>query len=295
MNNSKQPFDDGQLFEYSQLIEGLAAITSFKNSSYSTYSEVKEKLSKQEVEDIFDILLERVITAPQVDNLTTSLNSTQVSSSLWEAIAPNIWMKFSLIGLAFFLFAAILTAITNPTAILPIIIYLVICLCFMILFTLLWAIKWVEPFKNPLLETIKDFDKAKNEAILFELQIVDAIVEKASSRQELQYIKNKLQIEIDLCQDKMKLAYKFLRIGMIFVVALIIYNFVPFQVLISTIFSENVAALSAILSLISVVGAGIVLMLEFILDSMRQFKISRYKTCLYLLQQAQLLKTAMSD
>lgn len=290
MSDRRYFFDGSQPFDYDDFIEGLAETTSLKKNNRFGLSEAEAEVFKQEIEAVFDLLLESFGIQSNKNQLTTKLNLRPRGSNLWTIFAPTVWMQLSCVGCGFFLIAAIVTAIAHPEAKLPIIIYLTICMCFLILFILMWAFRWIEPFKNLDKETEIDFIKARDESVLIDWQVIDAIVKKANHQPEvLQYVENKLQLELEKYKNSIKMAYKCLRIGIVLVIALLIYNFVPLQALLQTLFVVNVAALSAILALISALAVAIILMLEFILDSRQKFQTIKYKTCLYYLKQAQLL------
>lgn len=290
MSDRRYFFDGSQPFDYDEFIEGLAEATSLKKANGLGLSEAEEEAFKQEIEGVFDLLLESFASESNKNELTTKFNSRPRASNLWSIFAPTVWMQLSCVGCLFFLIAAIVTAIAHSEAKLPIIIYLTICICFLILFILMWAFRWIGPLKNLEQETEIYLRKARDESVLIDWQVVDAIVKKANFQPEiLPYIENKLQLELEKYQEKIKLAYKCLRIGIVLVVALLIYNFVPLQALLQTIFVVNITALSAIVAFLSALTAGTILILEFILDSRQKFQISKYKTCLYYLKQARLL------
>lgn len=290
MSDRRYFFDDNQPFDYNEFIEELAETTSSRKHNRLGLSEAEEETFKQEIEGVFVLLLESLVTQSKAYEFTTKFNSHPQAANLWNVLAPTVWMQLCCVGCIFFLIAAIVTAIAHSEAKLPVIIYLAICICFLILFILMWAFRWIEPFKNLEQETEIDFRKAKDEAVLTDWQVVDAIVKKANYQPEvLQYVENKLQLELEKYQANIKTAYKCLRIGIILVVTLLIYNFLPLQALLQTVFVINVAALSGILALLSALAAGTILILEFILDSRQKYQASKYKTCLYYLKQAQLL------
>lgn len=288
MTDNNYPVEDGQLFDYSELIEGLARVTNIENSNYLELSDAQ--LNKQAIEDLFDLLLDLIIIQPSTVRVIKKLHSSQKISSLWDAISPSLGMKCSLIGVTFFLCAAAVAALIKPIATIPILIYLLVCFCFLVLFVVLRSISEIKPFKNPEKELKADLKKARDESVLFDLPTVHKIVETAKYQQKaLIYVENRLQVEIEKQQDSIKITYKFLRIGIVCIFAIVVYNFVPSQILLSTIFSGNTSVISAILTVSSSVVAGIVLILEFGLESRLKLKISSYKMCLYYLHQAQLL------
>lgn len=290
MSDNNYSFDDSQLFEYNELIEGLATLRSIEESSYSEIAQTAGKLNKQAIEDVFDLMLELIALQSQANDAIKRFNSSQQISSLWDAVAPTMGMKLSLIGLAFFLFAAVLAALVTPTAILPVIIYLFICFCCLAVFVFLGAFRGIKFFKSIEQEIKKDLKTARNHTVLFDLPTTYKILQKASYQPEvLQYVENKIQLDLKRQQDRIKLANKFVRIGFICVFAIVTFNFVSVQILLNTIFSSNILVFSAFLNIASAVVAGGILISEFLIYSRQKFKVSSYKMCLYYLKQAKVL------
>ena len=288
MTGNNYSFDESQLFEYSELIEGLATVGDIEKSSYSEIGQTTGELNKQAIEDVFDLMLELIALQSQADDSIKRLNSRQLPS-LWNSIAPTMGMKLSLIGLAFFLVAAVLAALITPTAILPVIIYLFICFCCLVVFVLLGAVRVTE-LKSIEKEIKEDLNIAKNSTVLFDLPTTYKLIQKANYQPEvLQYVENKFKLDLERQQDNTKLANKYLRIGVICVFAIVVFNFVPVQILLNMIFSGNISVFSAFLTIASAVVAGLILVLEFLIDSRLKFKVSSYKMCLYYLKQAKLL------
>lgn len=286
MTDSNYPLEDEQLFDYSELIEGLATVSSIEKSNYLDFS---DPLNKQAVEDLFNLLLELILIQPQADDVIKRWHPTNKISQLGNVIAPTLAMKCSLIGITFFLLAAVCAALIQPTAALPILIYLVICFGFLVLFVFLKSANEVKLFNNKEID-VADLKKARDEAILFDLPTVNKIIKTANYQPRvLKYVENKLQTDLEKHQDKIELNYKLLRIGYICIFAIVVYNFVPSQILLNTLFSGNTSVWEAILTVLSALVAGIILILEFSIESRMKFHLSSYKMCLYYLQQAQLL------
>lgn len=292
MADNKSSYDNGQLsdysqFIYSQLLEGLATISNFEDSS-SKFPEAEGKID-QEVEDVFNLLLVRVIIQPKGTS-PQSLNSSQQKSNLLNKIAPTFLMQLSLIGSIFCFFAAILAKLISPV-IAPAATYMGLWFCFFGVFILLWEIRWFRQFKSS--EKVEeDFEKDKYQAVTSDWQIINEIIKTANYKKKvLQYVENKVGATIEQRQDKIKGLDKLLKIGAIFIVVVGIGIFNPsfVQILVDNIFSGNILAVSATLAVLLVVGSGIVLIYGFIFESRDKVKISSYKMCLYLLKQAQLL------
>ena len=196
MTGNNYSFDESQLFEYSELIEGLATVGGIEKSSYSEIGQTTGELNKQAIEDVFDLMLELIALQSQADDSIKRLNSRQLPS-LWNAIAPTMGMKLSLIGLAFFLVAAVLAALITPTAILPVIIYLFICFCCLVVFVLLGAVRVTE-LKSIEKEIKEDLNIAKNSTVLFDLPTTYKLIQKANYQPEvLQYVENKFKLDLE--------------------------------------------------------------------------------------------------
>lgn len=288
MSGNNHAFGDEELFEYSQLIEGLPTIPSLQKPNSSDFPE--EGKIDPEVEEVFNLLLKRVIIHPKI-NSSQKFNSRQQRANLWEKIAPTFWMQLSLIGAGFFFFAAILAKLINPRLIEPISIYFLIFFCFLAFFVFLWEIRWIGQSKSPKKEAEESFAKAKEEAVIYDWQLINEIVKTAKyNKKVLQYVETKLQAIIDKQQDNMKVLDKILPMGGIFIVAIGIYIFGDFLGLVSNTLSGNISRVSASLAVVSVVVSLIVLVFGLLFESRDNVKLSSYKMCVYLLKQAQLLE-----
>ena len=291
MTDNKNSFHNGQSdynhFIYNQLLEGLATISNFEDSN-SKFPEAEGKLD-QEVEDVFNLLLERVIIQPKVTSIQRL--PRQEESNVWNNIVPTFLMQLSLIGYIFCFFAAILAKLIIPV-ITPAATYFMLSICFLAFFALLWEIRWIRQFKSSEKEAEEDFEKDRDKAVTSDWQIINEIIETANYKKKvLQYVENKVGATIEKQQDRLKGLDKLLKLGAIFIVALgiIIFNPGYFQILANNVVSGNISAVSATLAVLLVVGSGIVLIYGFIFESRNQVKISSYKMCVYLLKQAQLV------
>jgi ABC-type multidrug transport system fused ATPase/permease subunit len=288
MTGNNHAFGEEELFEYSQLIEGLPKITSLENPNNSDFTETEGKIDP-EVEEVFNLLLKWVIIHPKAD--TSNPRLSRQPSNLWEKIAPTFWMQLSLIGAVFFFFAAVVAKLINPILIEPVAIYFFIFFCFSLLFVLMWEIRWIRHSKSSKQEAEESFQKAIEEAVIYDWQTINDIVKVANYKKKvLQYIENKFQAIIEKQQDNMKVVDKFLPIGGIFIVAIGIYFFGVFLGLVSNTLSGNILIWSAKVAVLSAVVSVIVLVFGFIFDSRNKIKLSSYRNCVYLLKQAQLLE-----
>lgn len=269
---------------YSQLLEGLATISNLEKNSESKFPEIEGKIA-QEVEDVFNLLLKRIITIPKVNSNTRF--SRQQASNIWNDITPTFLIKLSLIGCIFCLFAAILSKLISPV-LAPAVTYLTLSICFLAFFMLLWEIRWIRQFNRAEKETKADFEKNRDQAITSDWKIINEIVETANYKKKvLQYVENKVEAIIEKEEDKLTKSDKFLKLVVIFIIVcgIAIFNPSLFQILVNNI-TGNISAVSATLAVLLVIGSGIVLIYGLIYESRNKVKISSYKMCLYLLKQA---------
>lgn len=294
MSDNKYSFEENQLSENSQLthnqiLEGLAAITNFEKDSSSKFPEIEGQID-QEVEDVFNLLLLRIIALSNVSSLQRITLSQQVSKQ-WNNIAPTFLMQLSLIGYIFCILAAIVAKLISPL-IAPAATYLLLGFCFLVFFAFLWQIRWFRQFKSSEQEAKSDFQKYRDKAVTSDWEIITEIIETANYKKKvLQYVENKVQAIIEKEQERSKGLDKLLKVGAIFIIAvgIIILNPGYSQILANNVVVGNISAVSASLAILWVLGSGIVIIYGFIFESRDIVKISTYKTCLYLLKQAQLV------
>lgn len=292
MADNKYSFDNGQSdysqFIYSQLLEGLDTVSNIEKNSSSKFPEIEGKIDR-EVEDVFNLLLKTVITIPKVTS--PKRFSRQQASNIWNNIAPTFLIQLSLIGCIFCFFAAILSNLISPV-IAPVVTYFSLSFCFSAFFVLLWEIRWITQFKSSEKEVELNFQKYRDNAVTLDWQVINEIVETANYKKKvLQYVENKVEAIIEKQEDNLTGLDKFLKLVVIFIIigGIAIFNPSLFQILVNNILSGNISAVSATLAVLLVVGSGFVLIYGFIFESRNQVKISSYKMCLYLLQQAQLV------
>lgn len=299
MTDNKYSFDNGQLSEYSQfiynqLLEGLATISNIEKNSISKFPEIEGKIDP-EVEEVFNLLLKRIITIPKVTS--PKRFSRQQASNIWNKIAPTFLIQLSLIGCIFCFFAAILSKLISPV-VAPAVTYLTLSICFLAFFVLLWEIRWIRQFKSSEKEAETNFQKYRDNAVTLDWQVINEIVEAANYKKKiLQYVENKVWTMIEKQQDNLTGLDKFLKLVAIFIVVCAVGIFYPtyFQILADHILSGNISLVSASLAVLLVVGSGIVLIYEAIFYSQSKVRISTYKMCFYLLKQAQLVVDSKSN
>jgi hypothetical protein len=289
MNNSYS-------FEDNQLIEELARNLNLATPEYPNLPAGARKIDKQAIENVFDLLLKRIILQREAYHPTTKLTARQRATNSFDKIAPTIGMKLSAIGAIFFILAAMILGLFNPTAIIPIRIYIYLFGCFGLLFTILWEVKCLrqisiqQVFQNPQEIAQLAFSQAQKQAIEYEWSVVEEIVEAAQfSKETLQYVENKIQLELDIQAMHTSLFNQTLKILAIFIVLGFFYNFMPVQILLNTVLAGNVSILNSIITVLTVLGAALILFTEWSSDTLLQWKIISYKICLSVLRQAQLL------
>ena len=153
------------------------------------------------------------------------------------------------------------------------------------------------------------FKKFRNEAAATDRQRVSEILEKSKhDKRVLKIVEDKVQFLIEEKQDSAKLHNDNLRIiAIVFVLLSIVIcmcYFIPPEILLKTVFSikiesllssvvaiDNIKLLSAVVAVsLAVVGAvigAVDLILKHIAASDSHFCVSRYKRCLFLIEQAQ--------
>jgi hypothetical protein len=283
-------------FEDNQLIKELARNLNFATPEYPELPEVEGKIDKQAIENVFDLLLKRIILHKEVYIPTKKLAYQQQTLNIFERIAPTLWMKLSAIGAIFFIIAAMTVGLFQPTAIVPIRIYIYLFGVFGLLFAILWEVKWLRQisikrvFNNPTEFACLAFKKTKEQAIERELTIVQEVSEAASySKTVLQYVENQIQLELEIQAQNISLTNRAIKVLAIFMVLGFFYTFTPIQILLNTILAGNVPILNSIVTVLTVIGAGLILLTEWLGDTFLQWKIISYKICLNVLRQAQLL------
>jgi len=290
MMDSSYPFEDNQL------IEELARNLNLTTPEYSALPEAEKTIDRRAIEDVFNLLLKCIILQQEIYISTPKLINRQRETNIFEKIAPTIWMKLSVIGAIFFILAAIILGLFNPTATVPIRIYIYLFGFFGLLFAILWEVKWLRQLsiqqlvQNPGEIARLDFEVARERATSYDLNLVAEAIEAAnSSKKVIQYVENKIQFELEFQLQQANLASKTIKIAAIFMVLGFIYNFTPFQFLLHSVLTSNLGILNSIVTVLAVLGAGVILFTEWVEDTFVQWKIISYKMCLNLLKQAQVL------
>ena len=290
MMDSSYPFEDNQL------IEELARNLNLSTPEYSTLPEAEKTIDRRAIEDVFNLLLRYIVLQQELYISTPKLTYRQRATNVFEKIAPTIWMKLSIIGASFFILAAIVLGLLNSTATTPIRIYIYLFGFFSLLFAILWEIRWLsqlsihQVIQNPREIARLDFEIAREQAAIYELDLVDRIIKTAkSSKLVIQYVENKIYSELEFQVQRVNLASKIIKIAAIFIILSFVYNFTPLQLLLNTILTSNLAILNSIVTVLAVLGAGVILFAEWIGDTLLQWKIISYKICLNLLKQARVL------
>jgi hypothetical protein len=235
-------------------------------------------ISTKAIRDVFNILLVRAL-------LLNSENPQQ-KISFWNAIAPTLVMKLSVISSGFFLLAATLVAVITPQIATPIVIYSLLFVGFSGCFAIIWINLWTKIFRNSHQEAKKAIGSSRDEALLLDKQTIEIILERIGSKIEvLEFVENKIFADIDDLQDSRNLAYMLLKIASVFVVVIVTYSFIILQFVIGTALVANITLLTSILAVLVMLGVVIIL----VIDSIVKMKMSKYKMCIYLLRQTQLV------
>lgn len=290
MMDSSYPFEDNQL------IEELARNLNLTTSEYSALPEAEKTIDRQAIENVFDLLLKRIVLQQEIYIFTPKLTNRQRVTNIFEKIAPTIWMKLSVIGAVFFILAAIILGLLNPTATTPIRIYIYLFGFFGLLFTILWEVRWLsqlsmqQRIQNAQEIARLDFEVTKEQATGFDFKLVDEAIETANySKKVIQYVENKIRSELELQSQKASLAGKTVKVAASFIILSFVYNLTPVQILLNTALASNIVILNSIVTVLAVLGAGVILFAEWVENTFLQWKIMSYKICLNLLKQAQMV------
>jgi len=234
----------------------------------------------QEIAQIYEILLKQVIE--------NSKPKEAKHPNIWSKLAPNISSRIILaIALVSFIFVCV-SALINSTIILKAMLTIFIILLF--LFLLLYLIKELRSLKGIQKQIETNFKKIINQAETNDWSIVDQLIKAANFKKDiLEVVKVKISSSIEEIKDRTEITYKFIKILSIFIIAIIIYGWIPSDLLLKIINSTDIKLWTGILALLSALLTGIVLVweLHFALDF--QVEINKLKKCLYLLEQAKLL------
>ncbi|MBW4640991.1 MAG: hypothetical protein KME05_22765 [Gloeocapsa sp. UFS-A4-WI-NPMV-4B04] len=137
----------------------------------------------------------------------------------------------------------------------------------------------------------KKFSQAGNEAKIGDWQIVKDIIEAANFKPEIiEYVENKINhYLIKAREDNKNISDKFIKLIVSVIVITFIFGWNPYNILEHIIIPKELKDLSVSLALISAIIAIIVFMWQLIHTVQFKFEISKFKNCIYFLEQAQLM------
>ncbi len=238
-------------------------------------------ISNQEVSAIFKTLSEKVIkiTDPQIKN-----------KNICDKLAPDLSAQALLIASLGFFSIAYISKITNVTIITSKLVWLVISCSYLLIFILLEIVAEYHSYKSPQEYTERRFNKVSFQAKNYDWSIVNKLAEDSNFKKEpLEFVKIKINNLIENLKEKDEISSVLKNILSISIVAIVIYAFVPNNILLGIVKSNDIKNLSGFLTLLSAVIAGIRLLLELYFISVRQSENSKLKRCLYLIEQAKLM------
>jgi len=245
----------------------------------------------QQVSNVFELLFIKVVC--DKESKTSTLTKPKYG---WSGIAPTSLTRLYVIGVVFFSLLAYISSLSNKTTIIAgqliayKTIYAIIAACFLLFYEILWIRRSIQQLKSPQEEIEEDFNKAKDEAITTDWQIVEDLIKQSNSKKEvLEYVKTKIVFLIEKRQDRANTTQLLVKIFAALIVVMTIVIFFSSNLLIKVITSGDVGVWSGRLALFSAAVAGITLIFELFLASTRDFQIIKLKRCLYLLEQAQLI------
>lgn len=257
----------------------------------------RELKANEAVSNVFDLLFKQVVRVEKKDS-----KNTQISRYFWNEIAPTLFLKICVIGTIFFFLVAGMSAIINQSiilagrTILTRTIYLVITFIFFVSFEISWLFRLIQQLKGAQKQLEEDFYEAKDDATLVDWQIVEDIIKKANQQPYvLEYVGKKISHLIEQSQNKAKVNYVFIRILAFLIVGIFIGIYLPYDLLLKIITSSQINVWVGTIALLSTLQAAIVLIFDFILSSITEFKTGKLKKCLYLLDQAKLRVNNISN
>lgn len=240
-------------------------------------------ISSQEITNIFSILLEEVI-----------------SSKPYETKHQNIYKKLGfdtslgtliLLGLCICSFLlAYISQLINSSILPSKAVLITLFISYFLIFLSLQIPIVYDRVKNTQERTVANFVKNKYQAEVRDWRIANELAEKSNFNKEvLEIVKTKIKHSVENTEDIAKIKRMAKSIYSILIVLIIVYAWIPTNVLWNSLNSDNLKILSGILALLSVLVAGINLVGELFLESSVQTEISKLKKCLYLIEQAKLL------
>lgn len=237
--------------------------------------------SKQEITAIFNTLSEKVIkiTDPQIKH-----------KSIFYKLAPDLSAQALVIASLFFFSIAYISKITNVTIITSKLVWLVISCSYLLIFISLKIVTEYHSYKSPQEYIERRFNKVSFQAENYDWSIVNKLAEDSSFKKEpLEFVKIKINNSIENLEERDEISSVLKNILSIFIVAIVIYAFVPNNILLGIVKSNDIKNLSGFLTLLSAIITGIRLLLELYFISVRQSENSKLKRCLYLIEQAKLV------
>lgn len=90
--------DNSYPFEDNQLIEELARNLNLATPEYSALPEAEKTIDRRAIEDVFNLLLRYIILKQEIYISTSNLSNRQQITTIFDRLAPTIWMKLSIIG-----------------------------------------------------------------------------------------------------------------------------------------------------------------------------------------------------
>lgn len=194
---------------------------------------------------------------------------------------------------------AFITSIINNTTTIPksnILLsyfYFTIGFCFFLLYLVLLIIKTINdigPLKSSQEIVEEDFKKAGDAAKLGDWQIVKELIKSANFNKEvLKYAKIKVDFLIEAREDNKNTTDNFIKILASILVITFIFVWNPYNILEEIITPNELKDLSVVLALTSAIIATIVFIWQFSHTVQSQFEISKFKSCIYFLEQAELM------
>lgn len=251
--------------------------------------------TNKELNEVFELLASNVAPIREKASKKLTLREKALSlgntiiSILANSIAPTIWEKILFVGFIVFMLAAIVSIII-PTTILSFpskTIYFLISVVFFILFmvvnTTKLIIQTITQWESQEKIINKKIKKAGRDTIN-EQQLVSEPCIKVTHLNTLKLAEQKFKYLIEERQARAKITSSLLPILALVIVSIYIFVYgIPIDFVAEfSRYSTGIALLSAVLAIIRAI-------LEFMFESESQLQIIKFKQCLSLLEQAQVI------
>ena len=251
--------------------------------------------TNKELNAVFDLLASNVAPIKEKTSKKLTLREkalglpNTLTSTLWNSIAPTIWEKILFVGFIVFMLAAIVsiiiptTILSFPSKTIHFLISVVFFLLFMVVNTTKLIIQTITQWESQEKIINIKIKKAGRDTIK-EQQLVSELCVKVTHLTTLKLVEQKFKYLIEERQARAKITSSLLPILALVIVSIYIFVYgIPIDFVAEfSRYSTGIALLSAVLAIIRAI-------LEFMFESESQLQIIKFKQCLSLLEQAQVV------